>query len=172
MRNSKPVRWVFVGAVNTLFGLLVIYGCKWAFGVPDVRANSIGYAFGFALSFSLNRRWTFGYKGDALGALLRFSLVTGVAYLVQLSAVLALLGLGVSSYISQAIGIVPYTAVGYLGSRYFAFALGRGEGAPPCNAASSPTVLLGPDVQTAHMTSKSPSHARGAGRAPRATPDV
>lgn len=125
-RRGAPFRFLAVGVLNTLVGLLVIYGCKWLLGWGDVPANAVGYAVALANSFFLNRAWTFSDTGAVLPALLRFLIVFVLAYLLNLLTVLlAIDRLGVNSYVAQAIGIAPYTAFSYLGSRYFAFRSGR-----------------------------------------------
>lgn len=111
-----------VGAVNTLTGLLVIFACKWLLGFGDVLANAIGYGVGLTTSFALNRSWTFKHKQAALPAVFRFLAVFLLAYLVNLVTVLlAVRSFSVNSYLAQAIGIVPYTAVSYLGSSRYVF---------------------------------------------------
>jgi putative flippase GtrA len=119
--SIAPIRYLVVGAGNTVAGLLVIYACKWLLGLGDITANIIGYAFGFSLSFVLNKHWTFGFRGAAAPALLRFLGVTLVAYLANIVTVLLLIYAGLDSYAAQTAGILPYTILGYLGSRYFAF---------------------------------------------------
>jgi putative flippase GtrA len=115
-------RFIVVGTVNTLVGLVVIYLCKWAFGLGDVPANLCGYAIGLAVSFVLNRQWTFRHRGAWVPALLRYLVVFLLAYLLNLATVLAAIhGLGLNSYVAQAVGIVPYTISFYLGSRFFSF---------------------------------------------------
>jgi len=116
------LKFLLVGAANTLSGLLVIYLLKWQFWMDDIAANSIGYAFGIMLSFSLNKRWSFQHKGAMTPALIRFLAVTTLAYASNLAVVMASLNLlGINSYIAQALGIPSYTTVSYLGSRFYAF---------------------------------------------------
>ena len=117
-------RFLGVGAINTVVGLLVIWLAKWLFGIGDVPANAMGYAIGLLLSFALNRRWTFRHRGAALPAFLRFVFVTALAYGLNLLTVLVLIHLGVNSYVAQALGIGPYTLASYLASRYFVFRAG------------------------------------------------
>jgi putative flippase GtrA len=116
------VRFLGVGVVNTAVGLGLIYACKWFLELGDVFANFIGYGVGIVVSFTLNRRWTFRHEGAVHSAFFRFIFVTALAYMVNLSVVLCLIhGLGINSYLAQAGGVIPYTLVGYIGSRYFAF---------------------------------------------------
>lgn len=122
VRRGAPLRFLVVGAANTLVGLLVIYTCKWLFRLDDVTSNAIGYLIALANSFFLNRAWTFANTGPVLPAMVRFMGVFGVAYLVNLATVMTAIELlHVNAYLAQACGIAPYTVVSYLGSRYFAF---------------------------------------------------
>jgi putative flippase GtrA len=115
-------RFLSVGMLNMLVGLLVIYACKWFFHVGDAAANAIGYAAGLATSFTLNSRWTFAYRGPALPALIKFLLVAAVAYGMNLLTVLVLIHYaGMNAYIAQALGIPPYTLTTYLASKFIVF---------------------------------------------------
>lgn len=124
-RGSKQetfFRFGAVGVVNTLAGLAVIFMSKWFFGFSDALANIIGYLCGLAISFTLNRTWTFRDSGALATSLARFLLVFLIAYLFNLVTVLlAIHALRLNSYLAHAIGVVPYTLVLFLGSHYFAF---------------------------------------------------
>lgn len=109
-----------MGVANTLVGLLVIYAAKWG-GLADLPANALGYLTGLAVSYVLNARWTFSFRGRPAVAVPRFVLVVVSAYLANIATVYVALGLAINSYIAQALGIVPYTVVGYLGAAFFVF---------------------------------------------------
>jgi putative flippase GtrA len=117
-----PARFVFVGVVNTLSGLAVIYLSKWLLGMSDAGSNALGYSCGVALSFVLNRNWTFRHSGAAPLALVKFLVVVGVAYAANLAVVMTSIHLGVNSYVAQALGVPIYTALTYWGSSRYAFA--------------------------------------------------
>ena len=123
--QSTSVRYVLVGGANTLVGLASIYAAKWLLTMPDAQANLLGYAIGFTLSFTLNRRWTFRFHGAPLPALARFLVVQLVAYFGNLATVLLFITAGGNSYLAQAVGVVPYALIGYLGSRRYAFPAAR-----------------------------------------------
>lgn len=119
---AAPAKFLLVGVANTAVGLLTIYACKWALGLGDVAANACGYAVGLMVSFTLNRNWTFRHHGATWPAVLRFLLAFAVAYAANLTTVMTLIRtFGVNSYLAQACGIVPYTTLFYLASRYFVF---------------------------------------------------
>ncbi len=115
-------KFIGVGAVNTLVGLGVIVGCKRLFEFGDILANMSGYAVGLTIGFVLNRHWTFDHAGNVRTAALRFLAVFAVAYLTNLSCVLfAIRVAAIDAYMAQALGVLPYTAIFYLGSRLYAF---------------------------------------------------
>lgn len=120
--DHSAIRYLLVGVANTLVGLGTIYFCMYVLHFGNVPANAVGYLTGMVLSFTMNRLWTFKHSGAIAPALLRFVVVTGVAYAANLLTVVVLTeGLGMNRYFAQAAGAPPYTLVGYLGSRYFAF---------------------------------------------------
>jgi len=117
-----PFRFALVGAVNTLIGLLIIYALVWAFHVHDVLANAVGYAVGMAVSFLLNARWTFSFRGPLRPAFWRFITINLIGYLTNLAAVsFSLYALSLNSYIAQAIGVLPYALATFVGFKYFVF---------------------------------------------------
>lgn len=58
LKNSKPVRFAAIGALNTVldFGLLFVLK---AFGVPIIVANIISTSIAFSISFTLNKKYAF-----------------------------------------------------------------------------------------------------------------
>lgn len=121
-RNKQFFLFLFVGCINTLVGLSTIYLLKFVFHMSDMPANACGYAVGITVSFLLNRNITFRHRGPVLESFLRFFFVVALAYVVNLGVVeFAIRGLEVNSYLSQALGVPPYTLVGFIGSRLFAF---------------------------------------------------
>jgi putative flippase GtrA len=121
-RFLEAGRFVSVGIVNTFTGLAVIYAAKWFFQFEDVSANVLGYSIGLLLSFALNSRWTFAYRGPRLSPLFKFLLVALVAYAANLLTVLiAIQYFDPNGYLAQATGVVPYALITYLASKYFVF---------------------------------------------------
>lgn len=115
-------RFLSVGMLNLMGGLLVIYACKWLFHAGDVAANAIGYGAGLISGFALNSRWTFAYRGPRLPAVIKYLLVALVAYGMNLLTVLILIRqLELNSYLAQALGIPPYTLTTFLASKFIVF---------------------------------------------------
>lgn len=120
--RSEFLKFVIVGVANTAVGLGTIFTAWRYLGLAHVPANVTGYAAGLICSYFLNRRWTFNHRGPARESLWRFLLVVAVAYAANLWVLVeASERLGQDSFLPQLIGAVVYTALGYLGSRFFAF---------------------------------------------------
>ena len=121
LRHSV-IRFVLVGISNTAVGLGVIYFALRVLEWNDTASNAVGYAVGFAWSFLWNRSWTFRQSGAALGSLVRYVGVCVVGYLVNLAVMIVLLRrMGAGHYLPQVVAMCAYTAVTYIGSRFFAF---------------------------------------------------
>jgi len=118
----QSLRFGVVGLVNTAIGLMAIYAVIFFSNTGPAVANAIGYAIGLAVSFALNRMWTFG-DSRSYGTLLpRYLLAAVVSYLLNLSVVL--LGthhFGVGPYLVQFFGMGVYTVTMFLGCRWFVF---------------------------------------------------
>ncbi|CAA9891399.1 conserved membrane hypothetical protein [Candidatus Methylobacter favarea] len=118
----RLVRFLIVGVANTLIGLSIIYVAMYFFQLDMVKANAIGYAIGILLGFALNKIWTFNSRGYVLTSFLRYLLVIVIAYAANLATVVLVSShFDLNHYMAQALGIIPYTAIGFMGSRYFAF---------------------------------------------------
>jgi putative flippase GtrA len=129
----QALRFGGSGMANTAVGLACIFAAK-LLGASDVPANLFGYGVGLALSFVLNRRWTFGSRYAVAPQVVRFMLAFALAYAANLATVLALRDLaGLNSFVAQALGILPYTLCFFVLSRYFVF---RDAGSPKSRARS------------------------------------
>ena len=122
------VKFLLVGVVNTLVGLGVIWITKEMLGASDTAGNLTGYTVGVTVSFLLNKQWTFRFRGDRGASLPRFLAVFVISYSANLATVLSLVRLtSLDSFLCQAAGTVPYSALFYLGCRWYAFPGSRGR---------------------------------------------
>jgi len=120
--NSSLLRFAITGVLNTLVGLGTIYALKWFFAVGDTPANAVGYVIGVTFSLVMNSRWTFQSRESLLNIAPRYLIVIVIAYLANLGCVhLFIKVVQMNSYLAQALGTVPYTAITYLGSRWWVF---------------------------------------------------
>jgi putative flippase GtrA len=122
LRHSS-LRYALVGVSNTAVGFAVIWLTLRGLGFSDVAANVSGYAVGFLWSFALNRAWTFRHAGSMSTGLMRYAQVCLASYAANLLVVVLLAEhLGQGSLLAQIGGMAIYTALGYIGSRMYAFA--------------------------------------------------
>ncbi len=115
------LRFLAVGVLNSAVGLALIYVFM-ALGNDYRGANAVGYAGGILVSFVINRSWTFADSGDWRKSFMAWLCVVGGAYAAQLLLVIGLHDrLGIDVRIAQALGVPAYTALTFLGARYFTF---------------------------------------------------
>lgn len=118
----QSLRFAVVGLANTAIGLMAIFAVIFFFNANPALANAIGYAIGLAVSFVLNRFWTFGDTQSIAKVLPYYLLAAAISYLLNLTVVL--LGtyhFGVGPYLVQFFGIGVYTVSMFLGCRWFVF---------------------------------------------------
>ncbi len=116
------IRFSIVGAINTLVGLLVIFGTKAFLYDNDVIANAAGYGTGLSISFVLNKSWTFRDRSSVLASGIRFMSTFAISYAFNLGTVLiCIFWLGVDPYLAQVLGIPPYMVAFYWLCKYMAF---------------------------------------------------
>lgn len=116
------VKYLMVGAVNTIAGFAVIVFCLEFLDLGPVAANAIGFAAGIVLSFLLNRSFAFRSSVPIASGLARFAAVAGAGYLLNLAVLLAgprVLQLG--TYPAQILGVSTYVLVVFFASRGLVF---------------------------------------------------
>ena len=118
----QSLRFGAVGIVNTLIGLSAIYALMFFLGAGPAIANVVGYAIGLAVSFALNRVWTFKSTQPIRHVLPRYLITAGVCYLLNLGIVLLCTAhLSANPYWAQLVGIGIYTICMFLGCRWYVF---------------------------------------------------
>ncbi len=121
--GGQSLRFAAVGLVNTAIGLAAIYAVMFFFQTGPVIANVVGYAIGLAVSFVLNRAWTFSSSRPVAHVLPKYLLVAAIAYLLNLGAVIATISyFSVNPYLAQLLGVGIYTVCMFFGCRWFVFA--------------------------------------------------
>lgn len=129
---DKRVRFLFVGALNTLVGIGVTYIIYLASGYPifseadipaevKLLATFVGQAVGTIHSYIWNKFFTFRSNEKSIGEFLRFLIVNIVQYALNYALTLLF-----SCFISQAwlytiIVTAICTVVSYIGHNFFSF---------------------------------------------------
>lgn len=116
------IRFLIVGALNTLFGYSIIL-IGLLVGLGDYAANAIGYALGIPLSYLLHRRWTFAPKVPASWAEgLRFGICFVIAYCANLSVIALGRSAGrIEDPLVQGTAIVTYAGLFFILTRFVVF---------------------------------------------------
>lgn len=116
------LRFGGVGLINTGIGLLAIYAVLYFGKTGAVTANAIGYAIGLAVSFVLNRLWTFESRSSISRVLPRYLGTAGAAYLCNLAVVVVgIRYFHANPYAIQPLGIIAYTITMFIGCRWYVF---------------------------------------------------
>lgn len=116
------LKYLMVGAINTVAGFAVIVLCLETLNFRPVAANAIGFAFGLVISFLLNRSFSFRSSVPIGTGLAKFAAVAAGGYLLNLAALLAgekILHLG--TYPSQILAVSTYVLVVFFASRRLVF---------------------------------------------------
>jgi putative flippase GtrA len=115
-------RFILVGLLNTAIGYAIILAAL-ALGLGDYSANLVGFALGFPIAYTLQRRWTFRTNTKAT---VQEAALYGLCFLIAYGANLAIIaagrGLGyVENPIVQLIAICVYSGLFYLLTRLIVF---------------------------------------------------
>lgn len=115
-------RFGAVGIVNTLFGLIIIYGLAYFFGIWPLIANLIGYSFGLLLSFFLNQKWTFNNSENFRNLFPRYMFFSVVCYIFNvITFLISSSFISTNQYLSQLLGVFVYSISMFLVCRVFVF---------------------------------------------------
>lgn len=119
---AQAIRYGIVGVSNTAIGLGTIYGLMFFLNTSPFLANVLGYAVALTNSFLLNRAWTFRARSEQVGStVFRFLAVFAVAYAFQFGTLAALLSIDANAYLSQAVGMIFYIGIGFIGNKFITF---------------------------------------------------
>ncbi|MBT2690177.1 GtrA family protein [Bacillus sp. ISL-47] len=130
-RTNTFIRFLLVGAVNTLAGLSIIFILLNLIGLSYWIATFIGNSMGAAISYILNRIFTFQSNASIQKSAYRFIFVILSSYFLSysisdLAAEIVqdfnLLGYELSRVeLAVFMGAAIYTLTNYVGQKYFVF---------------------------------------------------
>lgn len=126
--DSTAVRFVLVGAVNTLFGagiMFIFYNCL---HLSYWLSSASNYFFGSILSYFLNKYFTFRRTERSAKYIVRFVINISVCYFAAYSVakplimqLLASASVTAQDNIAMLAGMVIFTVLNYFGQKLFAF---------------------------------------------------
>lgn len=118
MRDHQLLRFLAVGALNTLFGY-VMFSLLVLAGVVPGLALFVGTLVGLLFNYFTTGRLVFAARG--LGRLPWFVAVYGLTFLVNLWSLRALIATGLSPLLAQAIVLPPVILLTFLLNKLLVF---------------------------------------------------
>ena len=125
--DKSFILFLIVGGINTLVSAVLMFLLeKTGYWVSTV----VAYAVGAAISFFLNKKFTFKSEGKTTKSAVKFIINVAVCYLIAYSAAqpvatLILSATSLSSLwierIAKLFGMGLYTLINYFGQKFFAF---------------------------------------------------
>ncbi|MEO1797982.1 MAG: GtrA family protein [Pseudomonadota bacterium] len=122
-RNLMGQLWRYgvTGVLNTALGYGLILACVYGLGASILVANLVGYGAGWCLSYTLNKRWTFGHSGALGRTALAFVVLVALAFAANLALTLVLTGAGLAYPIAQILGAATYSVAVFAGMKWMVF---------------------------------------------------
>ena len=121
LHNNEALRYILVGAFNTLTGYVIIASLFYIGFIPEL-SNFIGYFIVIFISYFLNKKYIFRSKDSHKKNFPRFISSMLIAYLLNLLTFEILYRiLSVNIYLSQVYAIIVYTLIGFFLSKIWVF---------------------------------------------------
>lgn len=129
------LRFLVVGAVNTVFGMAIMFGCYNLAGCSYEFSTAANVVLASILSYILNRCFTFRSTDRSVAQAVRFAINIALCYLVAYGvakplahAVLAGLSEVARDNVAMLVGMCFFTPLNYVGQRFFVFKKGKRSG--------------------------------------------
>ncbi len=126
--DIKFWKFLSVGVINTLVGSGVMFLLYNVAHTGYWIASAANYAVGSAVSYVLNKKFTFGSRQSTGKTLLRFAVSIGACYLIAYGAakplamkMLAGAPVNIQENVGMLIGMGLYVLLNYIAQRFFAF---------------------------------------------------
>lgn len=126
--DEKLLRFIIVGAINTLVGAAIMFGLYNIAGFSYWVSSAANYILASILSYVLNKKFTFRHSGHVASSTVRFVINIAVCYLLAYGAaqplmesMLADCSISVRENAAMLVGMCIFTGLNYIGQRMFVF---------------------------------------------------
>jgi len=126
--DVKFWKFILVGIINTIVGTSIMFGLYNLVGLSYWVSSASNYILTSILSYFLNKYFTFQQKGSSLRSLVKFAINIAICYILAYGVakpltILMLMNASqkVQENVAMFVGMVFFTALNYLGQRFFAF---------------------------------------------------
>ena len=130
--SSTFMKFVSVGVLNTIVGTAIMFGLYNLAGVSYWISSAANYVLTSILSYVLNKKFTFGHKGEVVRSGIRFAVNIAVCYLLAYgaakpcaAAILAGFSTNVQENAAMFIGMCIFVVLNYFGQKVFVFRHGK-----------------------------------------------
>jgi putative flippase GtrA len=123
----QPIKFLVVGAVNTVFGYSCYAGLLFI-GLHYSLAALFGMLLGIAFNYLSTSKYVFNTTPANISRVIRFVLVYSLQYLLNVLCLWFLEQSGFNPYISGLLLIIPMAVVSYLLLNYFVYNKKPGQG--------------------------------------------
>ena len=120
--HIRFTRYLLVGASANAIVLAVYWSLSLGVGLLPELSLTLASAFGLVLAYTANRIWSFNYRGDGAGSLVRYAVTCFTSYCIQLFVLR--LGTDLLGYPHQWVvvfGVVLAIPVSYVLLAFFVF---------------------------------------------------
>lgn len=121
----QVVRFAAVGALATLVHYAILVALVEGARLQPVTSTTIGFLAGLALSYTLNRRYTFESDVAHGATLVKYIALYGVGMLLNGAIVAALIGAGVIYILAQIVATGIVLVWNFAGARWLVFGVRR-----------------------------------------------
>nr|WP_106783663.1 GtrA family protein [Lysinibacillus timonensis] len=126
--DEKFWKFILVGIINTIVGTAIMFGLYNFAGFSYWASSAANYILTSILSYFLNKYFTFQKKEANVSSALKFSINIAVCFLVAYGIakpltvlLLSHTSVSVQENVAMLVGMILFTALNYLGQRFFAF---------------------------------------------------
>ena len=122
LHMSQLIRFILVGAFNTILGYGIIFFFMYIINLSPEFSNMIGYTATLIVAYFLHRRYTFRIEQKKNIMFFYFLIVFMISYCANLAILVILVrAMGIHAGISQFVAGAVYVCTSYLLNKYYAF---------------------------------------------------
>lgn len=136
------VRFACFGAAGLAFDVSLLWLLVTLTPLPQAVAITLAFAVTYLINFFLNRRFAFASDGNVRTQLVRFAPQLGVDYVLTMTAVETLAGLGIALLVARVLAGGTNAAFNYVTYRWWTLRPGRSNAV--ARAARSSTAVEEP----------------------------
>lgn len=126
--DIKLGKFIIVGIINTLTGMVIMFGLYNLAGCSYWISTAANYVLTSIMSFFLNKYFTFKYSGDMAGSSIKFVVNIAACYLIAYGfakpvvfSLIKAVPKVLQTNIAMVLGMCLFTGLNYFGQRYFVF---------------------------------------------------